>query len=100
MIFNLRIWKIHFQVQRVWRISFYFAWFDFWVGLYVDKKKQRYFLQPILPMFGMKTEGVWIHWNSHYSFKNDPFIWLFNYGDKYYPMRDYHNNQGGKNNGQ
>jgi hypothetical protein len=92
LIFNLRIWKIHFQIQRKWKISFIFRWFDLWFGLYIDQKNESYYLFPV-PTLGLKSEGVWMRWNNHYSFKNDPFVWLFNYGDKYYPMRNY--NHGG-----
>jgi len=88
LIFNLRIWKIHFQVKRNWNISFLFAWFDIWMGLYIDRKNEMYYLM-VLPTVGIKTTGLWIRWNSHYSFKKDPFIWLFNFGSKYNPMRNY-----------
>ncbi len=29
-----------------------FAWFDFWVGAYWDKRKKRLYLFPV-PMFGV-----------------------------------------------
>lgn len=35
------------------RVSFYFKWFDFWVGLYFDKKLKTLYVG-YFPMFGFK----------------------------------------------
>lgn len=86
LIFNLRIWKFHFQITANWRIIPLFKWFDFWIGLYFDEKDRSvYFF--LLPMIGLKMEGIVIIHNASYSFKTDPFIWLFTFGDNHYPMR-------------
>lgn len=42
----------HRPPARKIRIEFIFAWFDFWVGLYWDKKKKWLYILPI-PMFGI-----------------------------------------------
>lgn len=81
-IFNLRIWKIHFQIERGWSIKFIFAWFDFWVGLFFDNHKRSLYIFPI-PMFGIKITGMWLAWNRVYDFRRFPFIWLFQFGDWY-----------------
>lgn len=100
LIFNLRIWKIHFQVERNWSIKPIFAWYDFWIGVFFDTKREPRvtYIFPV-PMCGVKIVGVSIRWNSMYSFKRDPFIWLFQFGRTYRPMREYdswmHSNNGG-----
>ena len=100
LIFNLRIWKLHFQIERSWSCKPIFAWYDFWVGIFFDTKKaiKTTYIFPI-PMFGIKLVGFAIHWNSNYSFRRDPFIWLFQFGKHYRPMREYdswmHSNAGG-----
>ena len=38
------------EVERLkWRVRFFFAWFDFWVGWYYDRKKRILYVCP-LPM--------------------------------------------------
>lgn len=88
MIFNLRIWGIHFQVNRDIKIKPMFAWYDFWIGLFFDTKKATTYIFPI-PMFGVKIVGIRIVWNNRYQWRKDKFIWLFQFGKRYWPMREY-----------
>lgn len=37
------------------RIKPFFAWYDFWIGLFYDKNKKILYFFPI-PMFGFKIE--------------------------------------------
>lgn len=37
------------------RIRLIFAWFDFWIGMFYDKKKKWLYVLPI-PMFGVVVE--------------------------------------------
>lgn len=37
------------------KITPFFKWFDFWVGLYYDQKNRTLYICPI-PMFGVKVE--------------------------------------------
>lgn len=39
--------------RRRLHMAFVFAWFDFWVGLYFDRKKRQLYFFPI-PFFGVK----------------------------------------------
>lgn len=84
LIFNLRIWNLHFQIERQRSCNFMFAWYDFWVGVFVDTKKTTIYIFPI-PMVGIKIVGFAIRWNSHYSLMKHPFIWLFQFGKRYRP---------------
>lgn len=34
------------------RINFVFAWYDFWVGAFYDRKKKLLYILPV-PMFGI-----------------------------------------------
>lgn len=34
------------------KINFLFAWYDLWVGVFIDKTKRRIYIFPI-PMFGI-----------------------------------------------
>lgn len=42
-------------------IQFIFAWYDFWIGLYWDRKKKYLYIFPV-PMFGVviKLNLSWI----------------------------------------
>ena len=37
------------------RIRPIFAWFDFWVGVFVDRPRRRVYLFPV-PMFGIRVD--------------------------------------------
>lgn len=88
MIFNVRVWKFHFQIYKGWFVKPMFAWFDFWIGFFFDVKNKRTYFFPI-PMLGVMVSGVSVGINQRYQFKKDPFVWLFQFGKKYMPMRDY-----------
>ena len=34
------------------KVSFLFAWYDFWIGWYYDRKAKRLYVLPV-PMFGI-----------------------------------------------
>ena len=38
-----------------WEISPLFAWYDFWIGIFYDKKNRRLYILP-LPMMGVKIQ--------------------------------------------
>lgn len=42
-------------------VRFMFAWYDFWVGVFVDTKKRRVYVFPV-PMFGLVIDcgPTWI----------------------------------------
>lgn len=42
---------------EIMKIKFIFAWFDFWVGLFWDKKRQWLYFFPV-PMFGVVVKAV------------------------------------------
>lgn len=89
ILWNIRLWKIHFQVLRFWKISPMFAWYDFWIGAYIDQKKELTWYVFPLPMVGVKVSGIGFKWNSKYNFKTDPFFWVFQTPKRYRPMRNY-----------
>ena len=37
---------------NICRVSFLFAWYDFWIGVYIDRKNYKVYILPI-PMFGI-----------------------------------------------
>jgi len=37
------------------RISFIFAWYDFWIGWYFNRKSRQLYILPI-PMLGIKIQ--------------------------------------------
>ena len=37
------------------RISLFFAWYDFWVGIYWDHKRRMLYILPV-PMFGIRID--------------------------------------------
>lgn len=41
-----------------WRLKVtpIFAWYDLWVGVFIDRPKQRVYIFPV-PMFGIVIEG-------------------------------------------
>lgn len=81
LIFNLRIWSIHFKIMKGFNIRPMFAWYDFWIGLFIDQKKATWYLF-LLPMLGLRIQGISISRNRHYKFLRDPFIFLFQFGSK------------------
>ena len=83
LIFNLRIWRIHFQITKHFKVVPMFAWYNFWVGLFFDTKKSITYIFPI-PMVGIRIEGFRISWNKAYSFRKYPFIQLFRWGNKHF----------------
>lgn len=41
--------------KRRWKIKPIFAWYDLWVGVFIDRPKRRVYIFPI-PMFGLVIE--------------------------------------------
>lgn len=39
------------------RIKFLFAWYDFWIGIFIDSKKRKIYLFPF-PMFGIVIDLI------------------------------------------
>ncbi len=39
----------------MWRVRCFFAWYDFWVGWFFDRKKRRLYVLP-LPMVGIEIQ--------------------------------------------
>jgi len=56
LIFNLRIWCIHIQIANYFQIIPMFRWFDIWIGIFIDTKKNITYIFP-LPMIGIRIEG-------------------------------------------
>jgi len=81
LLFNLRIWCIHFQIWKNFKIVPMFAWYDFWMGIFVDTKKDCWYIF-IFPTLGIKLEGIAIKRNTKYNWKKDPFIFLFTWRGK------------------
>lgn len=90
LILNIRIWKIHFQLFEYINIKFIFKWYDFYIGVFIDTKKDIWYIF-ILPMIGIKVDGIRICINKTYKIKEKPFIHLFNWGNKYYPQKSNNN---------
>lgn len=45
---------MRFNIKRyAFYIEFLFAWYDIWVGVFIDIKKQTIYIFPI-PMFGVR----------------------------------------------
>ena len=83
-IFNLRIWYVHFQIADNFNIRPIFAWFDMWIGLFINQNKNIWYIFPV-PMLGLKIQGIRIGWNKSYEFRKYPFVWLFQFGKWYNP---------------
>jgi len=90
LIFNLRIWGFHFQIEPCFDIKPFFTFRDFWIGFYFNIHERIIYFCP-LPTIGFKIIGIAFFWNPNYKFKRDPFVWLFKFGNRYKPMRKYHN---------
>lgn len=42
------------NITRVTKAKLFFAWFDLWIGVYVDRSNTAVYICPI-PMFGIKV---------------------------------------------
>ncbi len=40
------------------RVRFFFAWYDFWIGAYLDRDNKRLYILPV-PMFGVVFDYAW-----------------------------------------
>ena len=61
---------VHGLVGR--RVSFIFAWYDFWVGLYFDRSKEALYVF-IVPMIGLRIDlrprAAWLCRNCGQTFR-------------------------------
>jgi len=90
MCFNLRIFNIHIQVFRNFKIKPICKWYDLWIGVFIDTNKCCTYIF-LLPTLGIQLIGFRLVVNQKYSFKKDSIIRLIQCGNNYYPMQDYNN---------
>jgi hypothetical protein len=59
------------------KISFFFRWYDLWIGFYWDKNSRSLYICPI-PMFGIKIQIRRFHyliWGHYYKEKPIGCTW-------------------------
>lgn len=44
-----------------YKVKFIFAWYDLWIGVFIDKPKQKIYIFP-LPMLGIVIEPKFPKW--------------------------------------
>ena len=49
------------QIQSKMKVEFLFAWYDFWIGLYLDRWRGWLYICPV-PMFGIVIKFLPKHW--------------------------------------